>query len=138
MENHGWRKVKRTIEADGKKYRFSCLVKGEVDEEALVNSARRLVTPLTEEEKRAARKELAKRRREMTFEAYAVGPCSASVCTSLSPEKAKARLNSKYPTGIESDWRLSESKTFADGTPHPCPCDNEDRATTHKHYLFEC
>jgi hypothetical protein len=68
------------------------------------------------------------------FEAYAVGICAASVCTSLPVAKAAARLNAECPTGV-GPWRIS-SEDFKGGQPNPCPCDRAP--ATHKHYLFNC
>jgi hypothetical protein len=70
------------------------------------------------------------------FTAYAVGLCSASVCTSLPDEEAAERLNAGHPTGISSRWEVAEEPTFADGTPNPQPC--HDHPETHRHLLFHC
>ncbi len=70
------------------------------------------------------------------FEAYSVGICSASVCTSLSVKEATEKLNLEHPTGIVSDWHLSEDENFASGDTNPFPC--KDDPETHKHYLFNC
>ncbi len=69
------------------------------------------------------------------FDAYAVGICYASVCTSLSAEEATKKLNVFHPTGTSSQWELSEH-SFATGEPNPCLC--TDSPETHKHYLFSC
>lgn len=69
------------------------------------------------------------------FVAYSVGIVSASVCTRLSIEEATERLNQEHPTGIKSQWGLSESKSFSGGEPVGCQCpDHPDN----KHYLFNC
>jgi hypothetical protein len=70
------------------------------------------------------------------FEAYSIGICNASVCSSLTLEEITKRLNERYPTGIASQWTLSEDKQFHSGQPHPCPC--EENPETHMHYLFHC
>jgi hypothetical protein len=71
------------------------------------------------------------------FEAYSIGLVAASVCTSLPVEDAALRLNQEHPTGINSQWHLSEDKFFSDGeTPNGAPC--PDHPKTHKHYLFNC
>lgn len=70
------------------------------------------------------------------FEVYSLGLVAASVCSSLSLEETKKRLNEEHPTGIESQWELSKDKQFRGGQPNPCPCDQHPE--THKHYLFNC
>ena len=70
------------------------------------------------------------------FYAYSVGMCNASVCTSLSSEEATARLNAEHPTGISSQWALSDAAYFSKGEPHPCPCEHSPE--THRHLLFHC
>jgi hypothetical protein len=70
------------------------------------------------------------------FEAYSVGICQASVCTSLSLRQAMKRLNAEHPTGIRSKWRISSDATFATGQKNGCPCDAHP--ATHRHYLFTC
>lgn len=68
------------------------------------------------------------------FTAYAVGFVSASVCTSLPDEDATRRLNIEHMTGVHP-WVISDDETFADGTPHPCPCPDSEE---HRHVLFHC
>jgi len=73
----------------------------------------------------------------LPFYAYSVGPCSASVCTSLKSRKAiEVKMNAEHPTGISSSWEIAKEKTFADGKPMPRPCDQNPK--THKHYLLRC
>jgi hypothetical protein len=69
------------------------------------------------------------------FEPYSVGLVHASVCSELSPEETETRMNAEHPTGIASDWTISE-ETFSDGTPNPAPCNL--KPDTHKHYLMVC
>jgi hypothetical protein len=69
------------------------------------------------------------------FEAYSVGICCASVCSSLSADETEQRLNDEYPTGLNHGWHLSEDKMFKTGQPMPCPCENNP---ANKHYLFNC
>jgi hypothetical protein len=66
---------------------------------------------------------------------YSQGLCFASVCSALPIEDVKAAM-ATVPTGVSSAWTLSDEKEFANGQPHPCPC--EDLPETHKHYLFSC
>jgi hypothetical protein len=70
------------------------------------------------------------------FQAYAVGICTASVCTALTDEQTVERMNAEHPTGIDSPWAISTDPTFASGEPNPTPC--EDMADTHRHILFNC
>lgn len=69
------------------------------------------------------------------FTAYSVGLVNASVCTRLPLEAAQARLNQEHPTGIDSQWELSEDKEFKSGETNPCQCEDDER---NKHYLFSC
>lgn len=74
--------------------------------------------------------------REKDFEMYSFGLCYMSVCSSLSAEETVRRANQENPTGTHSDWAISENKTFKNGEPMPCPCDESPK--THKHYLLNC
>ena len=70
------------------------------------------------------------------FAIYIEGLCFASVCTSLSDERATARMPA---SGTRLGWRISDSP-FNEGQPHetpngsPCP----DYPDTNRHLLFEC
>ena len=57
-----------------------------------------------------------------------------AICTNLHQEQAVSHANSINPTGISSQWQLSDDK-FPDGkdNPHDCP----DKPGN-KHYLLEC
>lgn len=66
---------------------------------------------------------------------YSYGLCFASVCSALTLDEVKAAM-AAYPTGVTSQWTLSEDDSFRDGRPHPCPCDA--KPATHTHYLFAC
>lgn len=70
------------------------------------------------------------------FTPYAVGICSASVCTSLPIDEAVARMNEECPTGIESKWALSNDTHFRGGAENGCPC--TDSPETHRHWLLNC
>ena len=69
------------------------------------------------------------------FEIYSTGLAFCSVCSSLTPEKTTDRLNLEMPTGISSEWKISDS-AFSSGESNPCPCNLYP--DTHKHYLFSC
>ncbi|KKL64602.1 hypothetical protein LCGC14_2163320 [marine sediment metagenome] len=70
----------------------------------------------------------------LDYEAYSVGLCYASVCTSLPLEEATRLLNVEHPTGI-SPWSKADEQ-FGTGDSNPCPCNENPQ--THKHYLFVC
>lgn len=69
------------------------------------------------------------------FVIYSGGICFCSVCSRLSLEETTKRVNNENPTGISSNWQLSE-RNFDSGETNPCACN--DYPETHKHYLFEC
>lgn len=60
-----------------------------------------------------------------------------SVCApkEMPRERLVAAVNAGHPTGIESQWTVSE-EDFRGGEPNPCPCNDEpdDRL----HYLMHC
>jgi hypothetical protein len=53
----------------------------------------------------------------------------------MSPEDVERITNTYHPTGISSQWVMSDDPTFKDGTPNPCAC-NEDK--TRRHFLLSC
>jgi hypothetical protein len=69
---------------------------------------------------------------------YASGICAMSVCAlaDATVEEIEAHANRETPTGIDSRWKIGTDATFADGTPHPGPCNlgGEKR----KHHLLHC
>ena len=71
----------------------------------------------------------------MEFEAYSIGICAASVCTSLPVDKAVEKMNATNPTGISSPWSLSEDKTFHGGGQNGCACPDHEG---NKHWLLVC
>lgn len=71
------------------------------------------------------------------FDAYAVGLCYASACTSLTDvAQIELNMNASNPTGISHHWKVSEDKAFKTGEANPHAC--HDKPATHKHYLFVC
>lgn len=70
------------------------------------------------------------------FWAYTVGICCMSVCSSLEPKEIIVRANQEHPTGILSNWDISEDKKFASGEEMPCVCNENPK--THKHWLLNC
>ena len=73
----------------------------------------------------------------MSVDVYSIGLCSASVCApnAMSVGEVTVWLNQHHPTGIGSQWGLSDDKRFATGHPHPNPCNTHSGRT---HYLFHC
>jgi hypothetical protein len=69
---------------------------------------------------------------------YSTGIVACSVCAdnSLSIKKITRIVNDMNPTYISSKWKLSKDKTFKNGEPNPCVC--EQNPDTRKHYLFNC
>lgn len=72
----------------------------------------------------------------MSVVVYSLGIVAASVCTDEEPEEMLATVNAEYPTGISSEWQISDDPKFRGGESNPCPC--EQNPKTHKHYLLEC
>ena len=69
------------------------------------------------------------------FAPYAIGICSASVCSSLPMADVQARMRA-LKTGIASTWEWAKAESFSTGEPNPCPCNQKPK--THTHYLFHC
>jgi len=69
---------------------------------------------------------------------YAQGLVSMSICvkSELTKEQIEKQVNILSPTGISSKWSISKDKTFQDGSPNPCDC-NEHKGKR-KHYLLNC
>lgn len=67
---------------------------------------------------------------------YAHGVVHLSVCVpaEMTREAIAQEVNSRYPTGISSQWEISE-EPFRTGESNPCVC-NEDKSR--KHYLMVC
>lgn len=70
------------------------------------------------------------------FEIYSLGMVYASVCTTLKSREAIVdTMNEHSPTGIGSDWAVSEDPAFRTGEPNPCQCEEDpDRM----HWLLNC
>ena len=71
-------------------------------------------------------------RTDHTFNAYAVGPCYASACTSLADADATAQMNTEHPEGT---WLIA-AENFANGDRNGRPCNHQP--DTHRHILFTC
>ena len=61
--------------------------------------------------------------------------CSACAREGMTKEEVEAAVNAKEPTGIHSQWRVSEDKAFSSGEPNPCPC---NQVKGRIHYLLSC
>jgi hypothetical protein len=70
------------------------------------------------------------------FDVYAIGPCAASVCTTLPREAIAAHMNAVSPTGISSEWKVSGEPIFANGQPNGCSCN--DGLPGARHWLMSC
>lgn len=68
------------------------------------------------------------------FHIYSTGLFYASVCSSLSLKRVKARMKREL-CGTEIGWTFAGDEAFSGGDPNPSPC--ERRPETHIHYLFE-
>lgn len=81
-----------------------------------------------------------KRRAELTqprsVTVYKVGITHASVCTSLSDLNTLVIVNELVPTDLDHGWSIADDAAFADGKPHPCPCEHYPK--THRHVLLVC
>ena len=74
----------------------------------------------------------------MTIHLYSVGLCHASVCApkDAEPEAIVAEANRLHPTGIESQWAVSDDERFQGGETNPCACN--DHPTERLHWLLVC
>ena len=67
---------------------------------------------------------------------YSNGLCCCSVCTDIEDlDELTRRVNEENPTGVESQWSISEDTHFRQGQPNPCQCEKD---SNRKHYLFTC
>lgn len=72
-----------------------------------------------------------------SIQVYSKGIVACSVCVpkDMGTNMIEKLVNMENPTGIESNWELSEDKTFKSGHSHPCECiDDKNRL----HYLLHC
>lgn len=66
---------------------------------------------------------------------YAKGMVHCSICTDMKNVQAiEAAVNAQNPTGIASQWKVSEEK-FADGSDNPHQCEDD---AANRHYLMVC
>lgn len=61
--------------------------------------------------------------------------CSACAPADMPIEEVTRLVNLQTPTGISSQWELSDDDEFALGVPMPCVCDQD---ASRMHYLFNC
>ncbi len=73
----------------------------------------------------------------MNFQVYARGLCYISVCVNIGTtrEEIEREANEQEPTGIESQWSISENSHFNSGQTNPCPCTIDPDK---EHYLMSC
>lgn len=71
------------------------------------------------------------------LDAYSIGICTASICTDIKDRKEIERvMNVENPTGIQSDWIISEDTHFLQGMSNPTVCEKQGKPFMH--YLMEC
>lgn len=61
------------------------------------------------------------------------GLCDAIACSIYDDEETTRRLNLEHPTGISSQWRITEPE---DGSGSHIAC--ADSPDTHQHIFFTC
>ena len=61
--------------------------------------------------------------------------CSACVPKDMSKEDIEQAVNAKLPTGISSQWKISEDEKFREGLTNPCVCEADSNKL---HYLLNC
>lgn len=68
---------------------------------------------------------------------YAEGLCSLSVCApkAMTQDEVAEAVNSQRPTGLDHGWEISGDKTFRNGQPMPCPCEQNPDC---QHWLLNC
>ncbi len=67
---------------------------------------------------------------------YASGVIHLSICVpeNMDREAIVEEVNRMSPTGIRSQWQISE-EPFRTGESNPCVCEEDN---TRKHYLMVC
>lgn len=73
----------------------------------------------------------------MVAEVYAMGLISLSICVpkTWTREEIENFANIKHPTGIESNWVISEDKVFRTGEKIPNQCEDHEK---NQHWLMNC
>lgn len=73
----------------------------------------------------------------MTINVYATGLCHCSVCvpSDMTKEEVENAVNSRYPTGVSSPWKVSE-ENFKTGEENGFIniCDGKET----RHWLMVC
>jgi hypothetical protein len=75
--------------------------------------------------------------KDKTIHLYSEGIIAASICVhkDMTREEIVEQVNIQHPTNISTGWKISDDKTFKQGKPNPCECEQDsDRL----HYLLEC
>jgi hypothetical protein len=68
---------------------------------------------------------------------YELGPVHCSVCApvEMTADEIEKSVNMAHPVGADTRWHISDEAKFADGLPHPRPCDQD---STRIHRLLDC
>ncbi len=61
--------------------------------------------------------------------------CSACAPGGMAREEVEVAVNRAHPTGIDSDWSVSDDPTFHTGQSNPATCELD---STRKHWLLTC
>ena len=75
----------------------------------------------------------------MDVEIYSMGMLCCSVCApaEMPREEVEKSVNEQSPAGTEHGWRISEDKTFSDGTTENGGIVDCHRGHT-RHWLLDC
>lgn len=74
--------------------------------------------------------------KEVTIYSRGLVCCSVCVPKDMTISDIEYHVNMINPTGIDSQWKISEDKTFADKEKqNPCECET---AKDRLHYLLNC
>lgn len=68
---------------------------------------------------------------------YTFGIVHCSVCApkDMPREQVETETNLAHPTGLDHGWKIAPDKTFKDGEPNPCPCNDTNDC---QHWLMVC
>ena len=68
---------------------------------------------------------------------YSFGLVCCSVCVpkEMKQDEIERQVNSQNPTGISTNWRISNDKFFKSGSVNPHICEKD---SNRMHYLLNC